>query len=110
METKPFLPSDYLETPEDIAEYIQQALADPFDAALVAAVLGDVAQARGMTAVAARTGLTREGLYRSLSGDRDPRLSTVLKVLSAFGLKLAVTPIQDASVATTSDPTTTLVN
>jgi len=110
MTTTPFLPSDHLKTPEDVAEYIQHALTDPFDAALVAAVLGDVAKSEGMTAVADRTGLTREGLYRSLSGDRDPRLSTVLKVLAAFGLKLSVVPIQDASPATEASTVTSLAN
>jgi probable addiction module antidote protein len=61
------------------------------DPQLIAAAIGDVARARGMTQRAKDTGLTREALYRSLSEQRNPELATVLKVLSALGIKLTPT-------------------
>jgi probable addiction module antidote protein len=56
--------------------------------ALVAAALGDIARARGMSEVARETGLGRESLYKALSSEGNPELSTVLKVMKALGLRL----------------------
>jgi probable addiction module antidote protein len=84
---------DYLRTPEDCALYIQAAIEEAGDdPAFIAKALGDVARARGMTNVARNTGLSRESLYKSLSGDRSPDFETVLKVLGALGLRLHVEP------------------
>lgn len=58
------------------------------DAAYIAAVLGDIAKARGMLQRAEATGMTRAGLYRALSPDGNPSFATVLKVTKALGLKL----------------------
>lgn len=81
-------PVDYLKSEEDMAAYLEACLEEaPDDAALVAAALGDIARARGMVRLAKETGLTREGLYKALSKDGNPSLSTVLKVLKALGLK-----------------------
>lgn len=60
------------------------------DPALIAAALGDVARARGMTQMARDTGVTREALYRALSPDGNPEFSTVLKVMKSLGLRLSV--------------------
>lgn len=60
------------------------------DPALIAAALGDIARARGMTQVARDTGLAREALYRSLSGQGNPEFATILKVIDALGLRLQV--------------------
>lgn len=85
---------DYLRTPEDCARYIQAAIEEAGDdPAFIAKTLGDVARARGMTSVARDTGLSRESLYKSLSGDRSPDFATVLKVLGALGLRLHVEPV-----------------
>ena len=85
--------ADYLHTPEDVAEYLElcfeEAQGDP---AVIAAALGNAARASGMTKVAAETGLTREGLYKALSSDGNPSLSTIVKVLGALGLRIAVEP------------------
>lgn len=67
--------------------YLEAAL-DEGDAALVAAALGDIARARGMTGVAREAGLGRESLYKALSCDGNPELATVMKVMSALGLRL----------------------
>ena len=58
------------------------------DAAFIAKALGDIARARGMAQVARDAGLSRESLYKALSGDRNPSLDTVLRVVGALGLKL----------------------
>jgi probable addiction module antidote protein len=58
------------------------------DAALVAAALGDIARAKGMSEIARQTGLGRESLYKALSAEGNPEFSTVLKVIRALGLRL----------------------
>ena len=83
----PWDAADYLETDEDIVAYIEVAFEEG-DARLIAAALGDVARAKGMTKVAAETGLGRESLYKALSPDGNPGLTTVLKVMQALGLRL----------------------
>ncbi|HEY5047040.1 MAG TPA: addiction module antidote protein [Rhizomicrobium sp.] len=80
---------EYLKTEKDMAHYLEAALEDG-DPALVAAVLGDIARAQGMTKIAKKAGLGRESLYKALSRDGNPELVTVLKVVKALGLKLKV--------------------
>jgi probable addiction module antidote protein len=58
------------------------------DAAFIAKALGDIARAQGMTHVAREAGLSRESLYKALSGDRSPSFDTILKVVAALGLRL----------------------
>jgi probable addiction module antidote protein len=70
-----------------MAAYLEAALQDG-DAALVAAALGDMARAKGMTEIARETGLGRESLYKALSADGNPGLATVLRVVRALGLQL----------------------
>ena len=82
-------PVDYLRSEEDMARYLQAALEEG-DSALVAAVLGDIARAKGMSRIAKKAGLGRESLYKSLSAEGNPELATVLKVVRALGLKLKV--------------------
>lgn len=82
-------PAENLKSETDIQAYLIASFEEaPDDAAYIAAALGDVARARGMTDLAKRTGLTRMGLYKALSKDGNPSLDTVLKVLHALGLKL----------------------
>jgi probable addiction module antidote protein len=85
--TKIWDAAEYLETEEDMAAYLEAAL-DENDPTLVAAALGDITRAKGMTQIAKKTGLGRESLYKALSPDGNPEFSTVLKVVSALGLKL----------------------
>ncbi|MDO9085037.1 MAG: putative addiction module antidote protein [Anaerolineaceae bacterium] len=72
--------SDHLESEEDIIAYLEAALQDG-DPALISAVLGDIARAKGMTQISKRTGLGRESLYKALSQDGNPEFATVLKVI-----------------------------
>jgi probable addiction module antidote protein len=78
---------EYLKTEEDMAAYLEAALEEN-DPTLVAAALGDIAKAKGMTQIAKKAGLGRESLYKALSPDGNPEFSTILKVVSALGLKL----------------------
>jgi probable addiction module antidote protein len=80
-------PSEYLDSPDSIAAYLEAAFEDG-DPALIAVALGDVARAKGMTQLAAQAGVTREALYKALSSSGDPRLSTFLGVMKALGIKL----------------------
>lgn len=88
--SRPFDSADYIDTPEAVAAYLEAALEDG-DAQLIAATLGDIARSKGMAIIAERTGLAREALYKSLSADGNPRLTTLLGVLKAMGLRLSVT-------------------
>jgi probable addiction module antidote protein len=80
-------PSEYLDSPMAIAAYLEAAF-DDCDPALVAAALGDIARAMGMTQLANQAGVTREAMYKALSPTGDPRLSTFLGVMKALGIKL----------------------
>lgn len=81
--------AEHLRTPEEMAAYLEACLEEADgDAAFVAKALGDIARAKGMAQVARDTGLSRESLYKALSGERSPGFDTVLKVIRALGLKL----------------------
>ncbi|MBO9357101.1 putative addiction module antidote protein [Bordetella petrii] len=80
---------EHLKTEEDMALYLEACVEEaPDDAAFIAAALGDIARARGMSQLAKETGLGRESLYKALSGEGSPSFSTILKVIRALGLEL----------------------
>lgn len=85
--TRPWDAAEHLETAEDMVLYLEAAL-ESSDASLVAAALGDIARAKGMTEIAREAGLGRESLYKALSPEGNPEFATVLKVVHALGLKL----------------------
>ncbi len=91
-------PAAHLSNADDIAAYLEAALQDG-DPQLVAAALGDIARAKGMSQVARDAGLGRESLYKSLSSSGNPELATVLKVISALGLELHVTAADEEKIA-----------
>jgi probable addiction module antidote protein len=81
--------AEHQRTPQEMAAYLEACLEEANgDAAFIAKALGDIARARGMTQVARDTGLSRESLYKALSGERSPDFDTILKVVSALGLRL----------------------
>jgi probable addiction module antidote protein len=87
--TSKFDVSEHLRTPEEMAAYLEICLAEADgDAAFVAQALGNIARAKGMAQVARDAGLSRESLYKALSGERSPSFDTILKVVSALGLTL----------------------
>jgi probable addiction module antidote protein len=93
--------AEHLRTPEEMAAYLEACLEEANgDAAFIAKALGDIARAKGMTQVARDAGLSRESLYKALSGDRSPSFDTILKVLSALDLKLHAEAIRVAGSVT----------
>jgi len=81
--------AEHLRNPEEMAAYLEACFEEADgDAAFIAKALGDIARARGMSQVAHDSGLSRESLYKALSGDRVPSFQTILKVVGALGLKL----------------------
>ena len=85
--TKLYDSTEYLETTEDMAAYLEAAL-DDGDPRVIVHVLGNIARARGMSQIARDTGLGRESLYKALSPEGNPEFATVLKVVRALGIKL----------------------
>jgi probable addiction module antidote protein len=85
--------SEHLETKEDMVAYLQAAL-DDGDPALISAVLGDIARAKGMAEIAEKTGMSRTSLYKALSPEGHPEFSTIVKVTNALGLQLQATSIE----------------
>mgnify|MGYP006141309413 CR=1 FL=1 len=82
--------AEYLNSEQAIAEYISQVLADG-DSSELAAALGHIAKARGMTEIAKSSGIAREALYKALRPGAQPRLDTIQKVCKALGVKLTAT-------------------
>lgn len=90
--------AEHLRTPEEMAAYLEACLQEAEgNAAFIAKALGDIARAKGMTQVARDSGLSRESLYKALSGERSPDFATILKVVGALGLKLHAQVPRDKS-------------
>jgi len=84
--------AEHLRTPEEMALYLDACIEESEgDAAFIAKGLGDIARARGMSQVAKDAGLSRESLYKALSGERSPDFATILKVTRALGVRLHAT-------------------
>jgi probable addiction module antidote protein len=88
IELKPYDTADYLNSPEEIIAYIDAVLEDG-EPALITHALGIVARAKGMTQLARDAGVTREALYKALTADGDPKLSTFVGVMKALGMRLS---------------------
>ncbi len=93
--------AEHLRSPEEMAAYLEACLEEADgDAAFIAKALGDIVRAKGMSQVARDAGLSRESLYKALSGDRSPGFDTILKVVRALGLKLrAESAVNDRTAA-----------
>ena len=86
--------AEHLRTPEEMAAYLEACFEESGgDAGFVAKALGDIARAKGMTQVARDAGLSRESLYKALSGERIPTFDTILKVVHALGIELHAAPL-----------------
>jgi len=92
VETTPFDAAEFLDDPTSQAELLADAF-ESGNATYIAQALGVVARARGMTEIAREAGVTREALYKALSERGDPKLSTLLGVARALGVKLTATPL-----------------
>jgi len=85
--------ADYLRTEDDIAAYLEAVMEEAGDdPATIAHALGVVARARNMSQLARDVGMSREGLYKALSGEGNPSFATVMKVSHALGLRLSIRP------------------
>ena len=88
-ETTRYDVAEHLRTPAEMAAYLEACIEEAGDdAAFIAKALGDIARAKGMSQVARDAGLSRESLYKALSGERSPGFDTILKVVGALGLRL----------------------
>ena len=96
--TRVWDPAERLATEEDMAAYLEAALQEG-DPALIAAALGDIARAKGMSQIARDAGLGRESLYKALSAEGNPEFATIMKVISALGLQLHASPTGSSSTA-----------
>lgn len=92
IETTLFDAAELLDDPASQAELLADAF-ESGNATYIAQALGVVARARGMTEIAREAGVTREALYKALSERGDPKLSTLLGVARALGVKLTATPL-----------------
>lgn len=79
--TQRFDAAEFLDSPEMVSAYLDAAPA-----------LGDIAKARGMSAIARAAGVPRETLYKALRETGDPRLSTLFGVIKALGVKMRIEP------------------
>ena len=79
--------TEYLDSEQAMAEYLT-AMLEANDPALLAAALGDIARARGMSDIAKASGLTREALYKALRPNAQPRFDTISRVCAALGVRL----------------------
>jgi probable addiction module antidote protein len=95
---KPFDAAEYLDSPEMIAAYLTEAL-ESEDPSAIAMAIGAVARSHGMSAIAEKSGLSRENLYRALGGDAKPEFGTVIKVLHAMGINLVAQPQSQSKAA-----------
>ena len=92
METSKFDISDYLDSNEMIAEYLNSVLEEGNDTEMVTAI-GHIAKASGMTKIAEETGMSRPSLYKALSEGANPQFSTIMKVLKAIGGQIQINPL-----------------
>lgn len=93
--------AQYLNTDEDVAEYLRQVLEDGEPGELAAA-LGHIAKARGMTEIAKVSGIKREALYKALRPNAQPRLDTVQRVCKAPGVTLTAKVAGSRETSTTN--------
>jgi len=94
LELQKFDASEFLNSPEECAAYLQEFLGEEEDEALLFSAIGDVLKAqRRMTQVSKELGVTREGLYKSLSGKGNPSFHTIAHTLKLLGLGLSIYPL-----------------
>lgn len=92
LEYREFDPAEYIVTEKDVVLHLEAAFEDGRPS-VISDMIGAVARSQGMAAIATKTGLSRESLYRALSTKGNPKLSTLVEVLAALGLRLSVVPI-----------------
>jgi probable addiction module antidote protein len=89
MKTTKWDAADHLTNEKAVIAYLNAAL-DDGDPAVITAALGDIARAKGIARIAEEVGVTREGLYKSLSATGRPEFKTVMKVSQSLGFSFVV--------------------
>ncbi len=84
--------AQYLDNEHAIADYLNVVIAEG-DVSGLAHALGTIAKARGMSQLAADTGIGREALYKALRPGAQPRFETISKVCAALGVQLVAQPL-----------------
>ena len=96
-ELAPFDLKDYLTTPEEVRSFVATLLEEDEDGFpepdFIITVLRDVVRSEGYAKIARRSGISREGLYKSLGESGDPKFSTLCKITEALGFRLTLVPI-----------------
>jgi len=87
-QAKAFDAAAYLDTPEAMAEYMAAAM-ETGDAGLIKESVGDIIRAKGMTAMAKASGVSRASLYRAFGEGGNPTLDNMMAVINALGLTLS---------------------
>jgi probable addiction module antidote protein len=96
--TTPFDAAKYVTEPEDVIDFLNDAF-ESGHLPYIANVLGVVARSEGMTKIAEKTGVNRQALYTALSENGNPTLETLLKVMSALGVRLKCEAVEQAKAA-----------
>ena len=89
LDTKPWDAAEVLNSPAEIAAYLDAYLEDGTPEELLR-TLNTIARSRGMSALARETGISREALYKAFSDNGNPTLDTLLRVMKALGVRLSV--------------------
>lgn len=91
-ELKKFDSFEFLEDEDDIQEYLNAAIEEG-DVAYLFKALGNIARARNMSQLSKEVGISREGIYKALSGEVDTSFQTVSKIIKALGYKIHFTSV-----------------
>jgi probable addiction module antidote protein len=83
--------ADHIKTKDDVIGYLEAAIEEN-DTKLLFEVIGDIARSEGMAKIAGETGVSRESLYQSLSGNGNPSFAAIASVLDVLGYRIKVMP------------------
>ena len=101
-------PAEHIDSVEYARLYLGAvAEEDPGDGSLIRSALCDVARARNMSGLARRVGISRAGLYKTLSPDGNPSFATIMRLTRALGLQVVLRPMLPEKLETEqeSEPT-----
>jgi len=82
--------TEHMDNEEFISEYLKAAF-ESGDISEITRALADVVRARNMTDLAAKMGISRQGLYKTLSENGNPEFATIQKLITALGLQMSIT-------------------
>lgn len=80
--------AEFLANEEEMQLYLNAVMEE--DPQLVLLALGEITRAKNISELSRKTGLSREGIYKALSGEGNPTFATIIKLISSLGLKLQI--------------------